>query len=111
MYRVAKKTRKNTQNYCLSCKYCKTNDEPDKFKNCFAECIAPNKVIIGIFNTKDFYCKEYKNFNEMSEKEKNKLIESIEQEKEIKAFKEYAKKYFDKKKAKILIAEKVAKKK
>lgn len=46
----------------------------------------------------------------MSEKEKNKLIESIEQEKEIKAFKEYAKKYFDKKKAKILIAEKVAKK-
>lgn len=102
-YRVAKNTRKNTQCYCLSCKYCKTDDTPDKLKNCFVECTAPNKVIIGRFNAKDYYCVEEKSFYEMNESELQAIADKAAEKYADEEFVKWAKKYHPKNEAKILI--------
>lgn len=105
-YRVAKKTTKRTQCYCLSCKYCKTDDTPDKYKNCFVECTAPNKALTGRFNAKDYYCIEVKSFYEMSESEIQVLADEAAEKYADEEYFKWARKYHPKREAEVLIREK-----
>ena len=92
MYRVAKKTTKRTQGHCLKCKHhkeiCKVSGV-----GTLVECIAPNKCMMTSFNANDFYCVEYKGYNEMTQSEKDALAKKIWQEKSLKDYREYVKSY------------------
>lgn len=95
MYRVVMKTTKATQDHCLKCKHCEIVQQIHG--STYVKCNAENKVINTTFNARDYYCKEYKGFNELSEFEINKCREQIQKKYSDSAFREYANKYYQKK--------------
>ena len=99
MYRSVKKTTLKTKYKCLECEYCKRLDTKIEIYGCYVKCNAPNKCIMGIFNSRDFYCIEHKGINELTPTELNKLKENILKDKSKKLYKEYCYKYFTKKEA------------
>lgn len=80
MYRVAKKTTKKTELYCLKCKYCKVPVDTDlnskmlQERGILVECTAENRCMPMQFNAKYYYCKEYKSANEMTADEIDAII-------------------------------------
>lgn len=96
------KTTKATQDHCLKCKHCEVVSKIAG-GGTMCKCNAENKVIMNTFNSRDFYCKEYKGFNELSEFEINKYREQIQKKYSDSAFREYANKYFSKKQAREMI--------
>lgn len=105
MYRVAKKTTKKTENYCLNCKYHDLKRELHDNLGMIIECNAPNACIKGEFNSKDFYCMEYRVLNEMNASEKENIRQEMMEDYMKKSFREYANKYYPKAKAKEMIKE------
>lgn len=103
MYRVAKKTTKNTEFKCLECKHVKADSLKKEKWGCMVECNAPNRCLTSKFNAKDYYCVEYKGFKDMSESEKENLHNKIMKEYSDSKFKEYVKKYYPKEQAKKMI--------
>ncbi len=105
MYRVAKRTTKRTKYKCLECKHVK----PDTYKvqkwGCMVECNAPNRCLTSRFNAKDFYCIEYKGFNDMTESDKENIRREVMNDWFDERFKEHAKKYYPKAQAKKMIDE------
>lgn len=106
MYRIVKKTTKNSQYHCLKCKYVELIDESRGGEGQYVRCTAENKVIRTPFNARDFYCKEFKGFNDMTPAEIESIKNNIAKKKEYKAFCEYARKYYPKKQAERMIREK-----
>ena len=78
---------------------------------CYVECNAENKCIQGEFNSRDYYCKEYKGFNEMSDYEKDKYKQKVLEDKAKKDYKEYCFRYFPKEQAKKMYKDKYQTKK
>lgn len=103
MYRVVKKTTQKSQYKCLNCKHCKKIDAKIETWGCYVECVAENRCFQSSFNARDFYCQEYKGFNDMSAYEQNELREKLAKDYSKKAFKEYANKYYSKKQAQQMI--------
>lgn len=97
MYRVVKKTTKKTEHACLECKFCKIIKKMNK--DVFVECLAENKCISGEFNSKYFYCVEYKGFNELSDYDIEKMQEKKRFEDSKREFRKYLNKYYTKKEA------------
>lgn len=80
MYRVAKKTTKKTELYCLKCKHCKKPEDVDlnseivKERGILVECTAENRCMPMLFNAKYYYYKEYKSANEMTAEEIEEIV-------------------------------------
>ncbi len=98
MYRVAKKTTQKTQDKCLKCKYSKELSK-SAGGGVIVECTAENRCILTPFNSRDFYCVEYKGANDMTESEKDAIRNAIQKEYSLKQFREYANKYYPRKQA------------
>ena len=103
MYRVAKKTTKNTKGHCLKCKHCKVIRKT-VLDESIVECTASNSCMITEFNANHFYCVEMKGFNDMTSNERQNIENKINADYQKKMFKEYVNKYYPKAQAQNMIA-------
>ena len=99
MYRVTRKTTKNTEYKCLECKHCVLIDKEKQEYGQYVECNAENRCIVTSFNAKYYTCTEHKGFNDMSESELKSFKDAENAKKEKKAYKEYVFKYYPKRQA------------
>ena len=74
----------------------------------YVECTAPNRCITTTFNARDYYCKEYKGFNDMNDTELESVKKYYDTKREIQEYSAYSNKYYSKKKATQLIKNKKA---
>lgn len=103
MYRTPMKTNKRTQYKCLKCKHIKPGDYKMGPYGCTIECNAPNKCFNTEFNARDYYCQEYKGFNEMPESKVYDMKKKSEELLAAKEYKLYLKKYYTKEEAKKML--------
>ena len=87
-YRVKKKCTKNTENYCLKCNHCKVISE-NKVK-----CAADNSCFISEFDPRDWYCVQYKSMNDISDYEKEKMVQKYNRKIAKSEVRKYANTYY-----------------
>ena len=101
-YRICKKTTKKTEYHCLKCKFCEQLTE-QAYWGCKVKCKASNSAFMDEFNAKDFYCIEYKGFNEMSKDEIDSIVKHENKKRALKEYKKYCNTYYTKPQAKEMI--------
>ena len=110
MYRTPVKTTKKTQYKCLKCQHIKPGNYKLSPYGCYVECMAPNRCFASEFNARDYTCQQHRSFREMSKSEIESIVEKQEKAYADKVFKEYAKKFYQKKQAREMIKERMGKK-
>lgn len=96
-YRVKKKCTKTTEDYCLKCKHCEVITEKK------VRCKADNSCFISEFDPKDWYCQEYRSLNEISDYEKQKMIDKYNKKIAKAEIRKFANSYYCKKDRKQII--------
>ncbi len=98
-YRIAVKCTKSKQGFCLKCQFC------TELQNKNVICNAPNRCFYSEFSPIEFYCKEFRGFDEIPEMEQKEMALAVEKSFKKKEWVKHVNSYYPKTKAKEILKE------